>query len=152
MLRQVFDLKLTERLREAEGFTYSAFNSNYESVAYPGFGYLWVGVDIRPENADAVYNAIEELAADLRNGEIDDDEMQRARQPLLEQIEDAMESNGTWLGWLDGSFDDPSRLENIRSITEDYSSITRDEIVEAARTWLDPEAEFRVTILPNEAQ
>lgn len=152
MLRQVFDLKLTERLREAEGFTYSAFNSNYESVAYPGFGYLWVGVDIRPENADAVYNAIEELAADLRNGEIDDDEMQRARQPLLEQIEDAMESNGTWLGWLDGSFDDPSRLENIRSITEDYRSITRDEIIEAARTWLDPEAEFRVTILPNEAQ
>ena len=149
MLRQVLDLKLTERLREAEGFTYSAFNSNVESDAYPGYGYLWVGVDIRPENADAVYAAIEELTADLRNGEIDDDEMQRARQPLLEQIEDAMESNSTWLAWLDGSFEDPGQLDRIRSITDDYSSITRDEIVEAARTWLDPSAEFRVTILPN---
>lgn len=150
MLRQVLDLKLTERLREAEGFTYSAFNSNYESEVYPGYGYLWVGVDIRPENADAVYAAIEELAADMRNGEIDDDEMQRARQPLLEQIEEAQESNATWLGWLSGSFEDPSQLERIRSITADYQSITRDEIVEAARTYLDPNAEFRVTILPNE--
>lgn len=150
MLRQVLDLKLTERLREAEGFTYSAFNSNYESDAYPGYGYLWVGVDIRPENVDAVYAAIEELAADMRNGEIDDDEMQRARQPLLEQIEDAQESNSTWLGWLSGSFEDPSQLEDIRSITADYEAITREEIVEAARTWLDPDAAFRVTILPNE--
>ena len=152
LLRAVFDLKLTERLREAEGFTYSAFNSSTTSDVYPDYGYLWVGVDVRLENVDATYAAIDELAAALAAGEITEDEVLRARRPLLEQIEDAFENNGAWLNWLSRSWDKPERLDRIRALASDYAEISRDELIGMAADYLQPEASWRVTILPRDAE
>lgn len=152
LLRAVFDLKLTERLREAEGFTYSAFNSSTTSDVYPDYGYLWVGVDVRLENVAATYAAIDELAAALAAGEITEDEVLRARRPLLEQIEDAFENNGAWLNWLSQSWSRPERLDRIRGLAVDYNDITRDELVEMATDYLQPETSWRVTILPRETE
>ena len=152
LLRAVFDLKLTERLREEEGFTYSAFNNTNTSDVYPDYGYLYVGADVRVENVDATYAAIAELAADLASGEISEDELLRARRPLLEQIEDAFENNGAWMSWLAQSWTHPERLDRIRALTEDYESITREDLVALAATYLQPETSWRVTILPREGE
>lgn len=152
LLRAVFDLKLTERLREAEGFTYSAFNNSTSSDVYPDYGYLWVGVDVRVENVDATYAAIDELAAALAAGDITEDEILRARRPLLEQIEAAFENNAAWLNWLSQSWSKPERLDRIRGLTADYESISRDELVALAASYLQPETSWRVTILPREAE
>lgn len=150
LLKAVFDLKLTERLREAEGLTYSASSNSNASDVYPDYGYLYVGADVRVENVDAAYAAIGELAADLAAGEISEDELLRARQPLLEQIENAFENNGAWMSWLSQSFGRPQRLDRIRALTEDYESITREELVEMAGAYLQPERSWRVTILPRD--
>lgn len=152
LLRAVFDIKLTERLREAEGFTYSAFNNDTSSDVYPGYGYLWVGVDVRVENVDATYAAIEELAAELAAGEISEDELLRARRPLMEQIEERFESNGWWMAWLNQSYGDPDRLARVRTLVSDYESITAEELTEAAQTYLRPETAWRVTIQPRETE
>ncbi len=152
LLRAVFDLKLTERLREAEGFTYSAFNNSSTSDVYPDYGYLWVGVDVRPENLAATYDAIDELAAALAAGDISEDELLRARRPMLEQIEEAFENNGSWLSWLSHSWDKPERLDRIRSLAADYGDVSRDELVEIAAAYLQPETSWRVTILPRESE
>lgn len=152
LMRAVMALKLTEQLREGAAFTYSASSSNVESFYHPGYGYLYVGADIRVENIDPVYEAIGQIAADMANGEITDDELLRARRPLLEQIQNAFESNPAWLGWLSQSFEYPERLDRIRTITDDYSDITLEEIVSAARTYLVDETAYRVTILPASAE
>ena len=152
LLRAAFDLKLTERLREQEGFTYSAFNNTNTSDVYPDYGYLYVGADVRVENVDATYAAIEELAADLAAGEITEDEVLRARRPLLEQIENAFENNGAWMSWLAQSWSHPDRLERIRALTADYESITREDIVALAETYLQPQDSWRVTILPRDGE
>ena len=152
LMRAVLALKLTERLREGEAFTYSASSSNVESFYHPDYGYLYVGADIRVENIDPVYEAIGLIAADMANGEITDDEMLRARRPLLEQIQNAFESNGVWLGWLSQSFEYPERLDRIRTITDDYSDITLEEIIEVARTYLSDDTAYRVTVVPASAE
>lgn len=152
LMRAVLALKLTERLREGEAFTYSASSSNVESFYHPDYGYLYVGADVRVENIDPVYEAISLIAADMANGEITDDEMLRARRPLLEQIQNAFESNGVWLGWLSQSFEYPERLDRIRTITDDYSDITLEEIVEIARTYLSADTAYRVTVVPAAAE
>ncbi|MED5548604.1 MAG: insulinase family protein [Pseudomonadota bacterium] len=152
LLRAVFDLKLTERLREQEGFTYSAFNNTNTSDVYPDYGYLYVGADVRVENVDATYAAIEELAADLAAGEVTEDEVLRARRPLLEQIENAFENNGAWMSWLAQSWSHPDRLERIRALTADYESITREDLVALAETYLQPQDSWRVTILPRDGE
>ncbi|QNL19592.1 insulinase family protein [Hyphobacterium sp. CCMP332] len=152
LMRAVLALKLTERLREGEAFTYSASSSNVESFYHPDYGYLYVGADVRVENIDPVYEAIGLIAADMVNGEITDDEMLRARRPLLEQIQNAFESNGVWLGWLSQSFEYPERLDRIRTITDDYSDITLEEIVVIARTYLSADTAYRVTVVPAAAE
>lgn len=152
LMRAVMALKLTERLREGEAFTYSASSSNVESFFHPDYGYLYVGADIRVENIDPVYEAISLIAADMANGEITDDEVLRARRPLLEQIQNAFEGNSAWLSWLTQSFEYPERLDRIRTITEDYSDITLEEIVETARTYLSEDTAYRVTIVPAAAE
>ncbi len=148
LLRAVFDLKLTERLREQDGFTYSTFSSDQASNTYPDFGYIWVGVDVSLENLDATYAAIDELAAALAAGDISEDEVLRARRPTLEQLEEAMENNGAWLSWLARSWREPERLDRIRTVAQDYQSITRAELISLAQTYLQPETSWRVTILP----
>ena len=152
LLRAVFDLKLTERLREQEGFTYSAFNNDTASDVYPDYGYLYVGADVRLDDVAATYAAIDELAAALAAGEISEDELLRARRPLLEQIENAFENNGAWMSWLAQSWQHPARLDRIRALTEDYESITREELIELAATYLQPDRSWRVTILPRETE
>ena len=76
----------------------------------------------------------------------------RARRPLLEQIEDAFENNGAWMSWLAQSWAHPERLDRIRALTEDYESITREDLVALAATYLQPETSWRVTILPREGE
>jgi zinc protease len=150
LMQAVFGLKLTERLREAEGFTYSAFDNSVQSSVYPGYGYIWVGVDVRLENVDGAYAAVEELAADMAEGRITEDEMQRARTPLVEQIEEALQDNGAWMAWLSQSQAKPSRLDRIRSLQADYQDISIDEVRSLAQTYLQPDEVYRVTILPAE--
>jgi len=151
LLRAIMALKMTERLREGEAFTYSASSSNVESNYHPDYGYLYVGADIRAENIEPVYEIIGLIAADMANGEITDDEVLRARRPLVEQIQNAFESNSAWISWLSQSYESPDRLDRIRTITEDYSEITLEEIVETARTYLSDDTAYRVTIVPATA-
>ncbi|WP_291841727.1 M16 family metallopeptidase [Maricaulis sp.] len=152
LLNAVFDLKLTERLREREGLTYSASNAASESDVYPDYGYLYVGADVRIETVDQTYAAINELAADLASGAISEDEVLRARRPMLEQIENAMENNGAWMSWLAQSWAHPERLDRIRTIRSDYEAVTREDLVGLAATYLSPERTWRVTILPRDAE
>lgn len=152
LLNAVYDLKLTERLREEEGFTYSTASSDFSSDTYTDYGYLWVGVDVQLDDVEATYAAVEELAAELASGGISEDEMLRARRPLLEQIEESQETNGWWLNRLAQTYFDPARLNRVRSITSDYESLERDDLVALAEEYLRPETAWRVTILPRAAE
>lgn len=152
LLRAVFDLKLTERLREREGFTYSAYNADTASDVYPGYGYLYAGADVRVDDIDATYAVIEEIAADMAAGRISEDEVLRARQPILQQIENAFENNGAWMHWLAQSWDDPADLDRIRSLQADFESLSRDELVAVAAEYMQPGRAWRVTILPRNAE
>jgi zinc protease len=152
LLNAVFDLKLTERLREREGLTYSASNAVSESDVYPDYGYLYVGADVRLETVDQTYAAINELAADLAAGSISDDEFLRARTPLLERIENAQENNGAWMAWLSQSWAHPDRLDRIRSLRSDYESVTRDDLVALAASYIAPDRSWRVTIVPRDTE
>lgn len=150
LLRAVYDLKATERFREQEGATYSAIVSNTQSEVFEDYGYLWVGLDVEVGQIDRMYEIADELAASLAAGEISQDELLRARQPILESIETSQETNRWWLSSLSRSQARPERLDDIRTITGDYEAVNAQEITELARQYLQPDRAFRVTILPQD--
>jgi len=150
LLSSVLRLKATDVLREREGATYSPGVSNVMSETYPGYGYMGVSVNIDTADAERVYALIEEIAAELADGGLSEDEMTRARQPILEQIEKARERNGFWLQRLSRSQTRPEKLDEVRSLEADYQAVTREEVEALAREWLQPERAWRVSILPRE--
>lgn len=152
LMRAVYDLKATDRFREQEGATYSAIVSSTQSDVFEDYGYLWVGLDVESREIDRMYEIADELAAELAAGDISEDEMLRARQPILESIEEARETNPWWLRVLSRAQREPDRLDEIRSMMEDYRTIGADEIAEAAARYLQPDRAFRVTILPRSGE
>ena len=63
-----------------------------------------------------------------------------------------MENNGAWMSWLSQSWSHPQRLDRIRSLRGDYESVSREQLVDLAATYLSPERSWRVTIVPRDTE
>ncbi|XBQ17255.1 MAG: insulinase family protein [Oceanicaulis sp.] len=148
LLTRVYDLKATDRFREQEGATYSAIVSGQFSQTFEDYGFLWVGLDVDVNDVPRMYDVADEIAAAMAGGDITEDELERARRPLLEQLEEQRERNAYWLNALSGSQLEPEKLEEIRTVEDDYRAVTVEELVALAGEVLRPEQAYRVSILP----
>ncbi|MEM9667482.1 MAG: insulinase family protein [Pseudomonadota bacterium] len=152
ILRAVLRLKLTETLREDLGATYSPGAGSTSSNLYPGYGYISATSEVDPGNIDQVFEAIDGIVSAMSAGDISEDELQRARQPILENLEEARERNGAWLAIVDEAQTDPERLERWRTAPEVYASITTADLVDAAATWLQPENALKIRIVASASE
>ncbi len=151
LLRGVYSLKATDRFREEEGATYSAIVSNQASQVFDDYGFLWVGLDVDRSDVPAMYDITNEIAAAMAAGEITEDELQRARQPILERLEEGLESNGYWLAALSSSQTEPDDLEALRTVRDRYEAVTVEDLTALAAEVLNPAEAYRVTILAEGA-
>lgn len=147
LLERVMDLKLIARIREQEGATYSPRASGLTSRVNPGFGYFFVSLALTPDDVAPYFAIIDEIAAELAAGDISEDELERARRPLLEQIEESLEDNGYWLRLATTAQTQPRYLERTLTRMEDYAAITREEVAQTAAAYLRPDAALRVAIV-----
>ena len=151
LMRAVYDLKATDRFREEEGATYSAIVSGQFSRVFDGYGFLWIGLDVTRTDVPAMYGIADEIALAMASGEISEDELQRARQPILEGLNESLERNAYWVNALARSQSDPEKLDDIRSVRARYEAVTVEDITALAADILDPDAAYRVTILAEGA-
>ncbi len=152
LLRGVYNLKATDRFREEEGATYSAFVSSQPSTVHDGFGFLWVGLDVTRSNIPDMYVITDDIAVTMASGEISEDELQRARQPVLEGLEENLENNGYWLSAIARSQAQPWRLDDLRTARERYETVTVDDLIALSAEVLNPAEAYRVTILAEGAE
>lgn len=152
LLSEIYNLKANDRFREREGATYSAIVSGQFSETFEDFGFIWVGLDVDVSDVERMYAVADEIASAMAAGEISQDELQRARQPLLEQLEEQRERNAFWVNALSRSQQEPERLADIRTAEDDYRSITVEALTALAGEVLRPEAAYRVSILPRPVQ
>ncbi|MEO0882236.1 MAG: insulinase family protein [Pseudomonadota bacterium] len=152
LLRAIMRLKLTETLREDLGATYSPSASSSASNLFPGFGYIAAVSEVDPGDVDLVQDAVDQITQDMAEGGITEDELQRARQPILENIEESRERNGAWLAIVDEAQTDPNRLERWRTAADVYASITREDLVTAASTWLKTDTALKIRIVSANAE
>jgi zinc protease len=149
LMAEVFSLKAIERFREREGATYSPIVQGQASTVFPGFGFVWVGLDVAVTDIARMYHIVDEIAGVMASGEITEDELQRARQPVLERLREQRERNPFWVNALARSQTDPQRLEDLRTAEAHYREVSVEEITGLARESLDPASAFRLTILPR---
>jgi|TARA_B110000037_G_scaffold143954_1_gene162777 zinc protease len=140
--------RLRERVREEIGEAYSPYAYNRSNDAYPGFGYTAAVMDITADRIEPLSELLFEIGSDLVNNEIEQDEFERVLRPRITSLEEQARENPYWLYTvLLGSHEKPERLEWARTLFTDYPSITREEIAELAKAYLNPESAFRVSVV-----
>lgn len=150
LLARLVRIELTERLREDLGQAYSPNASSSMSKIYPGYGTFSVTASIEFAEADRARAAIRAMIEDLREKPIDPDLVKRARQPLLEAYDNALNSLGGWLQLADRAQSEAPRLERWFQGPEALRSITPQELGEAARLYLSPDQAVEFLVLPQE--
>ena len=132
------DERLRVRVREELGEAYSPTAFNTSSDVYTDYGYTAAMIDADPASADTIFALVREIGENLARDGFDEDEFQRVLKPRLSALEVQYRDNGYWLNSvLLGSHERPQQLDWARSLFVDYPSITREEVLALARTYLD---------------
>ena len=135
LLREVVADALRIELRQKLGLTYTP--SVGLSLERGGDqGTFTVAVDTAPGQVDQVVETVRGVAARFATQGVTKAELEKVRKPLLEETARRTESNGWWLSVLDGSWADPTKLDQQRTWLSDYTSLPAEEVGAAARRWL----------------
>jgi zinc protease len=131
----VLQNRIIDKIRIAEGSTYSPETAVDFSEVFPDYGYAFTAVETPPAKIPAFFADVAAMAAGLRAAPPTPDELERARAPRLAAIRKAQATNEYWLQRLAGSIGDPRRLDLIRSTLGDYEKLTAADIQSAAARW-----------------
>lgn len=151
MLAEVFSDRLRIKVREELGDAYSPGVGSNASDYYPGYGYMQAGVTVDPPRAGQVADIITEIAAEIAAKGVTEDELDRAKKPVLTTLRESARTNQYWLGSvLSRAQERPEMLDWCRSRYADNEAITTDEIAALAKAYLAAERASRVVVIPLE--
>jgi len=149
VLAEVMENRLLEDLREGAGVTYSPQAGASASLIFPHYGYLSAVVEIPPDKMRAFYADLIKIAADLKAKDVTADELQRAKKPLVDELQKSRDTNEYWLDQLSGAYEEPRRIDAVRTVVTSLSSVTAAEIKEAARLYLSDDKLWKLEITPE---
>jgi zinc protease len=149
LLTDVFADRLRVKIREELGATYGGNAVPDLSDTYPDYGYLIADATVAPDDTRRIADAIKEVAAGLRTTGVTEEELVRAKQPVLTALRESSRTNGYWLGSvLMAAQEFPERLEWSRTRYTDNESVTAEELTALAKEYLDPARAAEFVIIP----
>ena len=146
---RVLQLRLLDLLREQEGATYSPNTGNTASFVFGGYGYVSASVEMPPARMEGFFSDVSRIAADLRDHEITADELNRAKNPALQELERSRNTNEYWLSVLSGAQADPRRLDAVRSVVGGISRVTPADVRRTAQEFLRDDRAWRLIVRPG---
>jgi zinc protease len=149
MLVAVFDDRLRKVIREKLGATYSPEVYSSGSRVYPHYGMLVVQMVVEPGMEKKVGDEVRKIAEDLRLNGVTEEELERAKAPMMTSLKDAVRSNSYWLSSvLVQSSEHPQQLEWPRSILSDFEAVTAGELHVLAGKYLVNEQVASAWVMP----
>jgi zinc protease len=155
VLAQVLQLRLTAKVREAAGESYSP-DGSWNTEILVDKGQLTAFASVTPEHVATVDKMFDEIARDLGTTGPTADEIQRVVDPLLESRARSRQSNGFWVGLMSmiglplppgGQRGDPLVLQ--KSVERRVRSITPEKLRRLAARYMVPANAIRVQVLPT---
>jgi zinc protease len=133
ILAAIFRDRLFEKFRSEQAASYSPDMQNFWPDEFRSGGYLMAYSQVKPEDVDRFYAFAQEVAADLRQNPVSDDELKRATEPLKQYVERAMTGNVFWMNQLEGATYAPQRFTALGRLYRDYSEVNAAQLQELAR-------------------
>ena len=149
ILADIYGDRLRKEIREKLGASYSPDAGVGGSDALSGFSYL-VGQSVgKPEDIERLGTVMRELADGLAKEGATEDEFDRAKKPMLANLEKSLRDNSFWLGTVMSQCqEDPKRLDLSRNRDADYKSITLKEVNTLAKKYFGSANAIHVAIKP----
>ena len=146
MAAEVLQLRITDQVRVAEGASYSPSAGAYESEVFPGYGYVYAGVETPPTKLASFYADVDKIIADLREKGVTPDELNRAVKPHVDGIQRAQQTNGYWITMLHDAEEDPRRLDLIRTSVAGYLKMTPQDVQDTLTAYLPDAKAWRLEV------
>ena len=149
LLSEILGDRLRVKIREEMGGTYSPNAGSDLSDTYPGYGFIVADVTVAPDQARVIADAVKAVAASLQKDGVTEEELVRAKQPVLTALRESARTNGYWLSTVLASAQEfPQKLEWSRSRYTDNESVTTAELSALAKQYLDPAKAHEFIVLP----
>lgn len=120
--------RLFKGIREKMGEVYSPIVRLDMSETFPGIGYLMAISPGVAANQDQVAAALTEIAESLGKNTIDQDELDRAKKPLLNVKEKQLRDNGYWMSIASRAQTKPEDMDFTRKEIQELKGITVEEM------------------------
>ncbi len=149
LLERIVQLELTETLREKLGKAYSPSANSNPSRYWRGYGVFGIAASIDVANIAAARAAMAETMQRLRDSPISADELQRARQPQIEALDNALKTNRGWLGLAARAQSEAERIDRFVHAKERLLALTAADIQKLAQRYLVDATRVEVLVLPE---
>jgi zinc protease len=120
--------RLTDTVRETLGITYSPQATAGGSLETPGQGAFAILIEASPEKLDGLREVLAAQLRELGEKPVNADELQRARQPLLDAADKARARNGHWVYWLPRILADSRMKAAMLGETDGLRAVTVDQV------------------------
>ena len=146
LLADIMSDRLFEDLRGL-GTVYVAQAGSSSSKVFD-HGYIQALAQLQPSAEPKFHEALAKVVADLQAGKLTEDELARARNPALEELRKARESNAYWLSVLDDTQQHPEKLDLARKYEAALKAITLADIQAAAKKYLTEPKALKLAVGP----
>ncbi len=152
LLAAVMEDRLRKVIRERLGATYSVQAASFGSRLHPGFGYLVTQMTVEPGSEEAIFAEIFTVNKQLLAEGVTEEELARAKAPLLTSLRDNVKNNQYWLNSvLTLSSRHPQQLVWPENILSDFAAVEADELTRLARKYLADGRAAMAKVVPKEA-
>ncbi len=155
VLAEILQGRILDRIRIVEGNAYTVSGGHAPSIAFPNYGFLYEMVDSTPDKAARLTGEMREVAAGIVKDGVTQDELDRARGPIVNDLKKRLGDNKYLLSSLiAASQEHPEQLARIAGAVAELESLTVQDINDVAREYLAADRALAVAIVPakNAAQ
>jgi zinc protease len=121
------------------------------STVFEGLGAVKIQAAGDPADMQVLIDACLGVAQDLAENGITQDEVDRLAEPLLNQLRDAMRTNGFWLSNINDAQSNAEGLHSLRTIEEFYANISVEDLSALAAEYLQASKASYLVVTPNSA-
>ncbi|MDT3282402.1 M16 family metallopeptidase [Shewanella scandinavica] len=149
LLEQVLSILLTENVREKAGASYSPSAFSYNDLNASGYGYLGLFSVTTQAMLPTVSEYFTAAVNQVKQPQgISEYLLNRARQPVLEWMQAAPQSNGFWLDLASNAQSYPGRFAAFKQRQALAQKMTPAELSKLAQQYLPAEGSLTIQVLP----
>ena len=151
LLEKVMRIELIETIREKLGKAYSPAADSEMSRVWRGYGTFAIAASVNLADLAATRAAMLETVAALRDRPVSADVLQRAREPMLEALDNALKTNRSWLTLVDRAQTQADRIDRQLKARTRLAALTVADVQAMARQYLAPHRAVEIDTVPEGA-